>query len=217
MFADRVDGGRQLARALTAYQGDPGTVVLGIPRGGVIVAAEVARLLELPLGAAVAAKVGAPGNPEYAVGAVAADGVVLANPEAGYPAEQVDAMAGAARSKVSAETRRLNALGAAVDVTGRTAILVDDGLATGLTAMAAAGWLRRAGAARVIVAVPVASPSAAEAMRGFVDEVVAVERPDWFSAVGGFYRDFGQTEDAEVDRVIVEARGRADRDQARGE
>lgn len=208
MFDDRTDAGTQLAAALTAYQGDANAIVLGIPRGGVIVAAEVAHTLGLPLDVAVAAKIGAPGNPEYAIGAVAADGEVTASDTAGYSAEDVAALAGAARAKVAAQTAWLRAGREPLHVAGRTAILVDDGLATGLTAMAAAQWLRRAGAGRVVVAVPVAPPSTVREMRRYADEVVAVETPEWFSAVGQFYRAFGQTEDTEVLRTLDSAANR---------
>ncbi len=172
--------------------------MLGIPRGGVIVAAEVARALGLPLDVAVAAKVGAPGNPEYAVGAVAADGEVTANPGAGYSAEQVRAISGAAHAKVEAQLAKARGDRPPLELAGKTAILVDDGLATGLTATAAADWLRREGAARVVVAVPVAPPDTVRAMSAHADEVVVVEVPRLFSAVGQFYREFGQTDDAEV-------------------
>lgn len=202
MFDDRADAGRQLAAALAAYKDAPGAAVFGIPRGGVIVAAEVARGLGLPLGVAIAAKVGAPGYAEYAIGAVAADGVVTPNPEAGYSAEAVEELAGAARVKVAREMARLSHSRALPEPAGRTAILVDDGLATGLTAIAAVGWLKRAGATRVVVAVPVAPPSAVREMRHHADEVIALEEPESFQAVGQFFRRFGQTEDSEVEAAL---------------
>lgn len=202
MFEDRAEAGRRLAHALVAYKDAPGAAVFGIPRGGVIVAAEVARGLGLPLGVAIAAKVGAPGYAEYAIGAVAADGVVTSNPEAGYPAEAVEELAGAARAKVAREMARLSRAHALPEPAGHTAILVDDGLATGLTAVAAAGWLKRAGAARVVVAVPVAPPSTVREMRRHADEVIVLEEPEWFQAVGQFYRRFGQTEDSEVEAAL---------------
>lgn len=198
MFDNRTDAGRQLATALASYRGDPHAVVLGIPRGGVIVAAVVARELGLPLDVAVAAKVGAPGNPEYAIGAVAADGQVSASGGASYSAHDVAALAGEAWAKVEAQTTRLRAGREPLELAGRTAILVDDGFATGLTAIAAADWLRREGAARIVVAVSVAPPSAVAAVARHADEVVAVEVSEWFSAVGQFYRSFGQTTDSEV-------------------
>ena len=202
MFDDRTDAGHQLADALAAYKDAPDATVFGIPRGGVIVAAEVARVLDLPLGVAIAAKVGAPGYAEYAIGAVAADGVVTPNPEAGYSAEAVDELAGPARAKVARERTRLAGAHTLPEPTGRTAILVDDGLATGLTAMAAAGWLKRAGATRVVVAMPVAPPAAVREMRRHADEVIVLDEPESFQAVGQFYRRFRQTDDSEVEAAL---------------
>lgn len=202
MFIDRVDGGRQLAEALSAYEGAADTIVLGIPRGGVVVAAEVARALNLPLDIAVAAKVGAPGNPEYAVGAVAPDGEVTPNPSAGFSAGEVRKISKAAHEKVERYLARLRAGRPPLDVKGKTVLLVDDGLATGLTAMAAADWLRREGAGRIVVAVPVAPPDSVSLLRSHADDVVAVETPHTFFAVGQFYELFGQTEDDEVEALL---------------
>jgi len=172
----------------------------------VIVAAEVARGLGLPLDVAVAAKVGAPGNPEYAIGAVSADGEVVANPSAGYSADEVRRLSVAAHAKVEEQLAKARGGWPALDIAGHTAILVDDGLATGLTAMAAADWLRRQGASRVVVAVPVSPPDTLRVMAEHADELVAVEVPAWFSAVGQFYERFGQTDDSEVSAAIDAAR-----------
>jgi len=205
VFENRVDAGRQVAAALRGTALGADAIVLGIPRGGVIVAAEVARALGLPLDVAVAAKVGAPGNPEYAIGAVAADGEVTANPRAGYSEADVRANSAAALAKVRAQLAMWREGRGPLRLAGRTVLLVDDGLATGLTAIAAADWLRREGAARVVVAVPVSPPETLDAMTHHADEVVAVEVPRWFSAVGQFYRDFGQTTDAEVREALEDA------------
>ena len=223
MFADRIDAGNILAEKLAAYRAAPGAapgapaggraavpsaLVLGIPRGGVVVAAEVARELGLVLDVAIAAKVGAPGNDEYAVGAVAADGAVTANPAAGFADAAAEQLAGPARAKVAHSLATFRAGLPPLDVVGRTVIVVDDGLATGLTAIAAIRWLRRAGAGRIVLAVPVASRSAARTLTREVDELIAVSVPEGFSAVGQFYTRFGQTEDAEVLALLAEARGR---------
>jgi putative phosphoribosyl transferase len=204
MFADRVDAGRQLAKELRAYVRAPATVVLGIPRGGVVVAAEVARELGLPLDVVLAAKVGAPGNPEYAVGAVTADGELLANPDADLHAAVLDRAAEPAREKVAGQLRSLRGDRLALDVSGLTTIVVDDGLATGLTALAAIRYLRRQGAARVVLAVPVAAESSARRLSAEADEFVAVDVSTGLFAVGQFYVTFGQTEDAEV-RALLDA------------
>lgn len=205
MFRDRAQAGRVLAEQLETYRGAPDTIVLGIPRGGVVLAAEVARALDLPLDIAVAAKVGAPGNPEYAVGAVAPDGEVTVNPSAGFSAEEVKRLAGPAHAKVERYQSALRQGRPAPDLTGKTILLVDDGLATGLTAQAAAEWLKRVGARSVIVAVPVASSSAVESVGRVADEVVSVEIPASFYAVGQFYDLFTQTEDDEVIALLGQA------------
>ena len=198
MFIDRQHAGRSLARLLDAYENAPNAVVLGIPRGGVVVAAEVASELGLPLDVAVAAKVGAPGNPEFAIGAVAPDGEVTANPATGYSAAEVKAHSGDAHAKVERYLSLLRAGRPPLDVRGKTVLLVDDGLATGLTARAAVEWLCRVGATKVVIAVPVAPASAVSFLRDAADEVVAAAVPAGFYAVGQFYERFGQTEDAEV-------------------
>lgn len=204
MFADRVDAGRRLAEVLRSSPGTDDAVVLGIPRGGVVVAAEVARALGLPLDVVATAKVGAPGNLEYAVGAVAPDGVVLANPSAGFSQAEVERIAGPAREKVQRQLASLRGDRPAPDLRARTAIVVDDGLATGFTALAAARYLHRTGAIRVVLAVPVASSSAFALLEPEVEELVAVEVPPFFSAVGEFYAHFGQTEDSEVRALLGE-------------
>ena len=180
-------------------------IVLGIPRGGVVVAAEVARLLSLPLDIVVTAKIGAPENPEYAIGAVAPDGEVTINSESGYPPEHVKALAGPAHEKVRRYVDVLRSGREPLELRGRSVIVVDDGLATGLTALAAVEYLRRHGVTSVIVAVPVASRSAMRALGEVSDEVVVVDVPDSFMAVGQFYRVFGQTEDSEVEQLLADA------------
>lgn len=211
MFVDRLDAGRQLARALERFADAPDTVVLGVPRGGVVVAAEVARELGLPLDVVVAAKVGAPGNPEYAVGAVAPDGVVTPSPVAGYSAEELRVLAQPVHDLVRRRLEAFRGGSAEFDVARRTVLLVDDGVATGLTTRAAVEYLHRRGATRVVVAVPVAPPDSVQMLTTVADEVVVLESPLGFAAVGQFYRVFGQTEDAEVVRLIVDARATASR------
>jgi putative phosphoribosyl transferase len=206
MFRDRIDAGRQLARELAAYADAPAAIVLGIPRGGVVVAAEVARELRLPLDIVFAAKVGAPGNAEYAVGAVTADGRLLANAELGLDPQLLERAAGPAREKLARQLTSLRGGRPPLQVAGLTVIVVDDGLATGLTARAAVHYLRREGAARIVIAVPVAADSSARALRSEVDELVAVDIPHSFAAVGQFYASFPQTEDSEVRSLLgVEA------------
>ena len=202
LFDDRADAGRKLAERIGCEPLSPDGVVYGIPRGGVVVAAEVARALHLPLDVVVPAKVGAPGNPEYAIGAVAPDGEVVANPEAGFSAEEVARLAGPAREKIARSLALFRPGGATADARGHHAIVVDDGLATGLTAIAACSFLRRAGASRITLAVPVASPRAVRALAPHADEIIVLEAPHSFASVGQFYRRFGQTSDAEVIELL---------------
>jgi putative phosphoribosyl transferase len=197
-YADRADAGRKLGERLRAEDIPADAVILGIPRGGVVVAAEVARELGLPLDVVVPAKVGAPGNPEYAIGAVAPDGIVVPNPEAGYSADEVARFSGPAHDKIQRSIETFLGDVEPMPLAGRTVVIVDDGLATGLTALAAVDYVRRQGAKRIILAVPVASRSAVSALREHADDVIAVDVPEGFMAVGQFYRQFGQTEDDEV-------------------
>lgn len=203
MFADRVDAGRQLAAKLEGLDDWDGAVVLGIPRGGVVVAAEVATRLGLPLDVVMAAKVGAPGNAEYAVGAVTADGEVLVNPAAGYSAAEVRAMAASALTKVKHSLDLFRGGRPARDVEQRRVLVVDDGIATGLTARAAIEYLRRCGATDVVLAAPVASRNALKDLEPLADATVVVDAPEAFSAVGQFYRNFGQTSDEEVQQLLT--------------
>lgn len=207
MFRDRVEAGVLLGDELRRRGYGPEVVVLGVPRGGVVVAAEVARVLGARLDIVASAKVGMPRNPEVAAGAVSPDGSVVANPASGYTVDQVRLMADAALTKSRHEVDHFRAGRASLDVDGRTAIIVDDGLATGLTAIASARYVRRQGVDRVVLAVPVAPPSAVERLAAEVDELVVLEVPEWFSAVGQFYRTFGQTQDDEVVSLLAAYHG----------
>lgn len=199
MFRDRRHAGRMLAEEISARQADlSDAVVLGIPRGGVIVAQEIARHLSLPLDVVIASKIGAPTNPEYAVGAVDSDGEVTLNPHAGYSVAEVEHMAPAAREKIARRLEMYRGGREGVSLGGRTVVVVDDGIATGLTARAAIAYLRRQGVARIVLAVPVIAADSARELRDQVDELVVVEEPEVFYAVGQFYRHFDQTSDDEV-------------------
>ena len=207
VFRDRAEAGRALARELaacgTGAAGD--AVVLGLPRGGVVVAAEVARALKAPLDVAVVRKIGAPGNPEFAIAAVDGDGVVVGDPSP-YAGEAYVATAVAAqREEIVRREHAYRSGRTAVDTSGRTAIVVDDGVATGLTALAALRWLRRHGAKRIVFAAPVGAPGSLRALAEAADEVVVLETPIDFVAVGQAYADFRQVEDDEVIRALREA------------
>lgn len=203
VFADRAEAGRLLAGEL-AFFASARPIIYALPRGGVPVAYEVARALKAPLELVLVRKIGAPGNPELALGAVAdgAEPYVFIN-------EDVRAMTGAGDAYIEAsqrlelaeiERRRLLYFGdrPRPDPKGRAAIVIDDGLATGATARAAIGALKRAGASPVVLAVPVAPPETAEEMRQVADHVVCLHEPVPFWGVGAFYVDFHQISDDEV-------------------
>lgn len=196
MFRDRVHAGRLLAEEIRASVAlDPGAIVLGIPRGGVIVAAEVAKRLKLSLDVIVAGKIGAPGNPEYAIGAVDPDGAVTQNVYAGYTIDQLEVLGHAAAARVAARLRLYEGDRPELDVAHRTVLVVDDGIATGLTAYAAIDYLRRHEASRIVLAVPVIAHDAAVFLGARVDKLVSLMEPEMFYAVGQFYRHFDQVND----------------------
>ncbi|MGP0100824.1 MAG: phosphoribosyltransferase family protein [Solirubrobacteraceae bacterium] len=207
VFKDRRDAGRRLAEQLEPFRVEQ-PVVVGIPRGGVPVAAEVARALGAPLDVAVVRKIGAPQNPEFAIGALAEGGVhVLSQPvvhATGLSDAGLRALIADVERELGERVDRYRGSREPVDIAGRTVILVDDGLATGRSALAAVISLRKRGAGRVILAVPVAAPTSVEALRAEADEVVCVEMPDDLWAVGLWYDDFSPTSDEEVAALLAE-------------
>ncbi len=200
LFRDRLDAGRRLAARLEHLRGAD-AVVLGLPRGGVVVGAEIAAGLGVPLDVLVARKLGAPMNPEFAIGALAPGAMVLnadAIAELGIGQDYVDGVAARERLELERRERLYRGDRPPEPVEGRVAILVDDGLATGATAAAAAASLRLRRPSRLILAFPVAAPGRAERIRGPDDEVVCLFTPSAFYAVGQFYADFRATTDDEV-------------------
>ncbi|HVC21069.1 MAG TPA: phosphoribosyltransferase family protein [Vicinamibacterales bacterium] len=212
-FRDRRDAGRRLADAL-AGRGPAAApaVIVGLARGGVPVAYEVAVRLGAPLDVLVVRKLGAPGQPELALGALAPDGVRVLNADLvrqlGVTPPALDALAAQEARELERRARRYRSDRPPLDPAGRTAVLVDDGLATGASMRAAVAWARRRGAARVVVAVPVAARQAVAQLAQEADDVVAVAVPPWFDAVGAWYTDFSQTSDAEVVELLDLARAR---------
>jgi putative phosphoribosyl transferase len=208
-FRDRAEAGRALARVLSHYAGRDDVIVLALPRGGVPVAAEVAKELGAPLDVFVVRKLGVPGHEELAMGAIASGGVLVLDDGVlrwlGISEEQVQ----------RALTRELDELGrreAAYrngrplpDLKGKTVILVDDGLATGASMQAAARAVRRHQPARIVIAVPVASRATCDQFRNDVDEVVCAVTPEPFYSVGNWYEDFSQTSDEEVRELLERA------------
>jgi len=200
-FADRVAAGRRLAAILEDLR-DRGPVVLGLPRGGVVVAAEVARALGAPLDAIVVRKLGVPVQPELAMGAIGEDGVrIIADDvvrRARVDPGDLAAVEGRERAELERRARIYRGEGARLALAGRTAIVVDDGIATGSTAAAACRVARAHGAALVVLAVPVGSPEAIAALSEVADEVRCLEAPTWLGAIGQFYEDFSQVDDDQV-------------------
>jgi predicted phosphoribosyltransferase len=205
-FEDRRDGGRFLAGQLGRYAHRPDVVVLGLPRGGVPVAAEVATALEVPLDVFVVRKLGVPGHEELAMGAIASGGIRVLNDDVvravGISEQEIESVA--ARELVTLEARERAYRGdrEPLQLRDRTAILVDDGLATGATMRAAIMALRGLGAAAIVVAVPTAPRETCQALGREVEDVVCATTPDPFTAVGIWYRDFRPVSDEEVRKLL---------------
>jgi putative phosphoribosyl transferase len=208
MFADRYDAGTQLGLALSRYRGRPDVIVIGIPRGGVIVASEVARLLAAPLEVVIIKKLGYPGNPELALGAASPDAFFLNEDLAKsvpktYIDEEVKEKQREARERVSL----LKGSHKPINVTGKTVIVVDDGVATGASMMMAIRVIRNMKPASIVVAVPVAPPDTVKELKEVADDVVAIMQPFDFFAIGQFYSDFTQVSDEETIKALEGGRG----------
>lgn len=201
LFADRVQAGRELASRLLYLRGQP-VVVLGLPRGGVPVGAEVARALGAPLDVIVVRKLGVPSQPELAMGAVGEDGARVIDPEvirmASVSAGELRVVEERERAEVGRRAHRYRAGRDRVPLAGRIGVIVDDGIATGATARAACQVARALGAARVVLGVPVAPPDWQQRIGNDADEMVSVSTPTRFFAIGQFYDDFSQTSDETV-------------------
>jgi len=208
-FLDRADAGRQLAEKLTGFGGRSDVVVLGLPRGGLPVAFEVARELGAPLDVFLVRKLGVPGHPELAMGAIAEGGVEVLNDELirdlGIPQKMVQEVAVRERMELDRRDTLYRGGRPLPAVRGRIVILVDDGLATGSTMQAAATALRRLEPARLVVAVPVGAHDTCDRLGQFADEVVCLIAPEQFQAVGLWYDEFSQTTDDEVKRLLGSA------------
>lgn len=204
-FRDRTEAGRMLGQALAHLRGED-VVVLGLPRGGVPVAAEVARALDAPLDVIVVRKLGVPQQPELGMGAIGEGGVRVVDPEivrlTGASERELAAVEDRERTELERRARRFRGDRSRTDVTGRTVVIVDDGIATGSTAKAACQVARAQRAARVVVAMPVAPPGWESRIGGDADEAVALDTPEPFQAIGRFYDDFSQTSDEEVVRLL---------------
>lgn len=208
-FLDRRDAGRKLAAWLTSYANRPDVLVLALPRGGVPVAYEAAEALDAPLDVFLVRKLGVPGHEELAMGAIAEGGVHVLNRAVvdglRIPADLVRAVAAAQQRELERRSEAYRRGRPPLSVKDRTVILIDDGLATGSSMLAAAEALRELGPKRIVVAVPVASPTTCEEFRRVVDETICALTPEPFYAVGVWYDDFSQTTDDEVRELLDQA------------
>lgn len=199
-FKDRVDAGRQLAKKLQAYAGRTDVLLFALPRGGVVLGAEIAAALHIPVDVIVTRKIGAPMFKEYAIGALAETGETIWNEteRAAFDAKTVQRIV---KDEIREAARRVKAYrhGRSLpDFSEKIVILIDDGIATGLTMRAAIAAARHQHAEKIIIAVPHGAPDTIAQLRKEVDEVVCLEEPRWYAAVGQFYESFPQTSDAEV-------------------
>ena len=208
-FEDRRDAGRRLAGKFSRFR-DERPMIFALPRGGVPVGYEISRALTAPLDVFVSRKLGAPGQPEFGIGAVAAGGVRVLNEDVvkrlGITDEYVERITARETAEVERRLRYFRGDRPEPEVGGRTAILVDDGLATGVTARAAVEALRLRGPRRLVLAAPVCAAQTAELLRPGVDELVCLESPTDLGAIGFWYRDFQQTTDEEVVELLERAR-----------
>jgi predicted phosphoribosyltransferase len=205
-FADRREAGRELASHLREYRGREDVVVLALPRGGVPVAFEVAEALDAPLDVFLVRKLGLPGHPEFAMGAIASGGVRVLNEKAlrlhSVPENAIEAVARAELAELERREREYRQGRALSPLRDKTVVLVDDGLATGSTMRAAVQAVRAYEPARVIVAVPVGAPDTCRQFADVTDETICARTPEPFAAVGLWYRDFSQTTDEEVRALL---------------
>lgn len=206
MFKNRTDAGRKLAQALEKYKNAANTVILALPRGGVVVGYQVAKKLNLPLDIVVPRKIGAPGNPEFAIGAITETGEGIFDEETiktyniskDYIENEIK------KEKAEAERRLKLYRGKrpCLVLTGKTVIVLDDGLATGLTMRAAIKTVKARNPRRIVVAIPIGPPDSIEMIKREVDEIIYLDAPFFFGAVGAFYEEFSQTTDEEVIELL---------------
>jgi putative phosphoribosyl transferase len=207
LFRNRTEAGRFLARKLAAYAGRPDVIVLALPRGGVPVAYEVAQALGAPLEVFLVRKLGVPGHEEVAMGAIATGGVRFINEalvrQLGIPRDAIEKVAEIEQRELERRERAYRGSRPLPQLSGKTVILVDDGLATGATMRAAVEALGRQNPARIVVAVPVAAPETCQELERVADDVICAVTPEPFLAVGHWYEDFSETSDEEVRALLA--------------
>jgi len=204
LFKDRADAGKKLAQMLEKYKGK-NAIVLALPRGGVIVAAEVAKFLALPLDAIITKKIGAPGNPEYAVGAISEGGEIIKSwLEKEISEDYLKSEAKNLKNEISRRIKLYRENRDLPDLKNKIVILVDDGIATGLSIEAALQEIKKRHPSKIILAIPVAAPDVVDHFQKEVSELVILATPDPFWAVGRFYEEFGEVSDEEVIAALSE-------------
>lgn len=205
VFEDRRQAGRLLAEKLSDYNNREDVIVLAIPRGGVVVGAEIVKKLNIALDVVVTKKIGAPGNEELAIGAVAEDGEPIFDQdllsrlqvESSYLKKATSRV----REKIGDYIRKFRA-GRSLDVEGKVVVVTDDGIATGSTMEAALSWLRKEKPGEIILAIPTAARDSMARLEKLADKTICLDKPKWFAAVGQFYREFSQVSDQEAKRIL---------------
>ncbi len=209
LFQDRIQAGQALAKRLANYADQPGTIVLGLPRGGVVVAYEVAVALRAPLDVFLVRKLGVPWQEELAMGAIASGGIRVLNQDVvralGIPERVIDEVANREQRELERRAELFRGSRGPLDLRGHTVILVDDGLATGATMRAAVEAIHTQQPARLVIAVPVAPPETCASFRGDADDIICLATPEPFLGVGYWYQDFNQTTDEEVRNLLNRA------------
>jgi len=207
MFQNRAQAGKKLATKLLSYKAIKNLIVLAIPRGGVVVGKILSQALNCPLDVLITRKIGAPGNPELAIGAVGPGGIRIIDWElagrVGADGEYLKAQSSKLQSEIQEREKKFRARKKPLEVTGKTVILTDDGIATGATIEAAIAWLKSQKAKKIILAVPVAPPEVVEKLRPLVDELICLDQPEFFAAVGQFYQEFEQVTDDKVVQLLA--------------
>ncbi len=210
LFNDRVDAGRKLAKDLLKYANRSDVLILALPRGGVPVAFEVAKELNVKMDVFIVRKLGVPGNEELAMGAIASDNIRVLNEDVvmsfQIPERVIDMVAENERKELERRERAYRGDRPKPEIEGSTVILIDDGLATGATMRAAAAALKTKNPAKIVIAVPTAAPDTCEIFRKEVDEIICLATPEPFYGVGAWYEDFSQTTDKEVCELLDKAR-----------
>lgn len=210
IFLDRIDAGKQLAKKLEKYKDQKNAIILAIPRGGVVIGYELSKALNIPLDIIVTKKIGAPGNPEFAVGSVNMGGEVMLDEQTlnvyNIDKKYVESEVEKIRSEIKNKLERLRGNTELPDFGGKTIILTDDGIATGYTIKAAISFIKKKIPKKLIVAIPVSPPETVKELEKEVDEIVCLHTPLFLGAVGAFYQNFGQTSDEEVRRYLRDSK-----------